>query len=83
MAVVVRTLFPPTICETGYREAIELMIATLMEVILSLKDEQSPLDRSIRHAAIEDAERQIAELEAYREGVGAEEQQPPRDLEGG
>jgi hypothetical protein len=39
-----------------------------MEVILSLKQEQTPLDRAIRREAIEDVGRQVADLEAYREG---------------
>jgi hypothetical protein len=82
MAVIVRTLFPPAICEAGCREAIEMMTATLMDVILSLKEESTSLDRATRLAAIEDAERQIAELEAYWGRAGTTGKQPaPRHLE--
>lgn len=68
--------------EAGYREAIDLMIAALMDVILSLKEAQTPLDRATCRAAIEDAERQISELETYRDGLGLEGKQPePHHLE--
>jgi hypothetical protein len=67
MSVIVRTLFPPVIYETGRWEAIDMMITTLMEVIGSLRLESTPLDSVTRYAAIEDVARQIAELQEYRD----------------
>jgi len=82
MSVIVRTLFPPAIYEIDRCEAIDLMITSLMDVILSLRVESTPLDLATRQAAIEDVSRQIAELEEYRVSHGAEGKQPsPRHLE--
>lgn len=83
MPVIVRTLFSPAIYEVGRWEAIEMMIATLKSVILSLKAETTPLEPSVRQAAIDDVANQIAELEAYRETQGVENRHrpPPRHLE--
>ena len=83
MNVIIRTIFPPAIYETGRWEAIDMMITTLMDVILSLRVESTPLDSAMRQAAIEDVTRQIAELEEYRDSHGATggRYPPPRHLE--
>ena len=76
MPVIVRPHFSPAIYEAGPLEAIDMMIATLMNVIGSLKEESAPIEDALRRAAIADAERQIAELAAYRAGCSAESAEP-------
>ena len=83
MDVMVLAPFPPALYEMGRWEAIDLMITTLMDVILTLRAESTPLDPAIRQAAIEDVNRQIAELEEYRDSHGAKggQSSPPRHIE--
>jgi hypothetical protein len=82
MSLIVRTLFPPAIYEAGRREAVEIMIAVLTEVLLSLKADETPLDPVTREAAIEDLTRQIVDLEAYQADGNPSARRPePRHLE--
>jgi hypothetical protein len=76
MPVIVRTLFPPAIYEAGRLEAIDLMIATLLDIILALKEEVCPIGYAARQEAIADIEQQIAELSVYRTEAGAEIGEP-------
>ena len=82
MPVIVRPHFSPAIYEAGPPEAIDMMIATLISAILSLKEENAPIEDALRLAAIADAQRQITELSAYRAGCSAEDPAPwPPQLE--
>ncbi len=83
MSVLIRTLFPSAMYEIGRSEALDLMILTLNDVILSLQSPDTPLDPETRQAAVNDVTRQIADLEAFRDTQGAKggRDTPPRQLE--
>jgi len=83
MRLIVRTQFSPALYEMERWEAIDMMITTLMDVILSLRAESTPLDSATRQAAIEDVTHQIVELEQYCDSHSAERRRypPPRQLE--
>jgi hypothetical protein len=82
MSLIVRTLFPPAIYEAGRREAVEIMIATLKEIMLSLKAGDTPLDPATRQAALEDLTRQLIDLETYQADDDPTTRLPePRHLE--
>jgi len=76
MSVIVRALFPPALYEAGRREAVEMMIELLTEVMLSLRAEETPLDPITRQAAIDDLTRQLVALEAYRAASDCPGRQP-------
>ncbi len=75
MPLTIRTLFPPAVFEAGSRAAVDQMIAILMEVLASLRAEQTLIEPEVRSASINDVSLQIAELRAFKAAQAGDSKQ--------